>query len=106
MIRVSGVFSGRTIFVVVGEAGEYSDRVTWIAAAFIRSQDAADFVIAATARSREIKTLSADERDEILYGDAEELAEWASVDPGIARAGSSADDARYSMIEIELRGGA
>lgn len=44
----------RTIYVVVGTTGEYSDRSEWLVCAFVKEQDAKDLVVNASRRAQEL----------------------------------------------------
>lgn len=102
----------RTIYVVRGEAGEYSGRVEWLVAAFTNEIAARDRVKACTAHIRSLaNTLSEDDKDDIEYGSTDapyrqELIKRHKIDmydPKITEvAGYATFEATYYLSKLTL----
>ena len=86
------------IYVVIGEEGEYSDRVEWCVKAFTNKPAAEQFVIAATAHGKEMHKKYG-QTGRVL--DTTQVSETRIYDPHLCIS-HWYDPAQYRLEEIEL----
>jgi hypothetical protein len=86
----------RTVYVVMGSAGEYSDHNEWPVRAFLSEQRAADLVVKASARAREVFAIH--DCDE-FYSHREDEKFQNKYDPDMEL---SYTGANYNVMEAEL----
>lgn len=87
----------RTIYVVIGTCGEYSDRNEWLVAAYVSEGAAAQRVVDC---ERESKIMDAVAKEHTRYGDEFEEAKKLNVaDPNYR---SDYTGTKYTLAPIEL----